>query len=158
MISPAYSYMVQGLDVEIDPETGHIKIHESVTAHDCGQPINTLGLIYLAEIAAQIIYRHKNWTSAFSGVNTRRTCLKSKIAIHSVDKERITSNIILADEINRTTPKTQSSLLEAMNELQVSIDGVTYRLNTPFMVLATQNPLEYHGTYRSRNPSLIDSR
>jgi MoxR-like ATPase len=59
----------------------------------------------------------------------------------------IFANIILADEINRTTPKTQSSLLEAMNELQVSIDGVTYRLNKPFMVLATQNPLEYHGTY-----------
>lgn len=57
------------------------------------------------------------------------------------------ANIILADEINRTTPKTQSSLLEAMNELQVSVDGVTYRLNRPFMVLATQNPLEYHGTY-----------
>jgi MoxR-like ATPase len=59
----------------------------------------------------------------------------------------IFANIILADEINRTTPKTQSSLLEAMNELQVSVDGMTYRLNTPFMVLATQNPLEYHGTY-----------
>ncbi len=59
----------------------------------------------------------------------------------------IFANIILADEINRTTPKTQSSLLEAMNELQVSVDGITYRLNKPFMVLATQNPLEYHGTY-----------
>jgi MoxR-like ATPase len=57
------------------------------------------------------------------------------------------ANIILADEINRTTPKTQSSLLEAMNELQVSVDGMTYQLNRPFMVLATQNPLEYHGTY-----------
>jgi MoxR-like ATPase len=59
----------------------------------------------------------------------------------------IFANIVLADEINRTTPKTQSSLLEAMNELQVSVDGVTHPLNTPFMVLATQNPLEYHGTY-----------
>jgi MoxR-like ATPase len=59
----------------------------------------------------------------------------------------IFANIVLADEINRTTPKTQSSLLEAMNELQVSVDGVTYPLETPFMVLATQNPLEYHGTY-----------
>jgi MoxR-like ATPase len=57
------------------------------------------------------------------------------------------ANIVLADEINRTTPKTQSSLLEAMNELQVSIDRITYPLNRPFMVLATQNPLEYHGTY-----------
>jgi len=59
----------------------------------------------------------------------------------------IFANIVLADEINRTTPKTQSSLLEAMNELQISVDGFTYRLNKPFMVLATQNPLEYHGTY-----------
>ncbi len=59
----------------------------------------------------------------------------------------IFANIVLADEINRTTPKTQSSLLEAMNELQVSVDGVTYHLEKPFMVLATQNPLEYHGTY-----------
>ncbi len=59
----------------------------------------------------------------------------------------IFANIVLADEINRTTPKTQSSLLEAMNELQVSVDGVTHRLKKPFMVLATQNPLEYHGTY-----------
>jgi MoxR-like ATPase len=59
----------------------------------------------------------------------------------------IFANIILADEINRTTPKTQSSLLEAMNEAQVSLDHHTYRLPPPFMVLATQNPLEYQGTH-----------
>src|SRR5512138_3097040 len=59
----------------------------------------------------------------------------------------IFANIVLADEINRTTPKTQSSLLEAMNESQVSLDHHTYRLPQPFMVLATQNPLEYHGTH-----------
>jgi MoxR-like ATPase len=59
----------------------------------------------------------------------------------------IFSNIILADEINRTTPKTQSSLLEAMNEIQVSLDHHTYPLPRPFMVLATQNPLEYQGTH-----------
>jgi MoxR-like ATPase len=57
------------------------------------------------------------------------------------------SNIVLADEINRTTPKTQSSLLEAMNEYQVSLDHHTYSLPRPFMVLATQNPLEYQGTH-----------
>ena len=57
------------------------------------------------------------------------------------------ANIVLADEINRTTPKTQSSLLEAMNEMQVSVDNRTYPLPRPFMVLATQNPMEYHGTY-----------
>src|SRR5207302_877273 len=57
------------------------------------------------------------------------------------------TNIVLADEINRTTPKTQSSLLEAMNETQVSLDHSTYQLPRPFMVLATQNPLEYEGTH-----------
>jgi MoxR-like ATPase len=59
----------------------------------------------------------------------------------------IFANIILADEINRTTPKTQSSLLEAMNEAQVSLDHHTHQLPQPFMVLATQNPLEYQGTH-----------
>jgi MoxR-like ATPase len=59
----------------------------------------------------------------------------------------IFANIVLADEINRTTPKTQSALLEAMNESQVTIDNNTYALPRPFMVLATQNPAEHHGTY-----------
>ena len=59
----------------------------------------------------------------------------------------IFSHIILADEINRTTPKTQSALLEAMNDLQVTIDGGTYPLPDPFMIIATQNPIEYHGTF-----------
>lgn len=57
------------------------------------------------------------------------------------------SNIILADEINRATPRTQSSLLEAMEEKQITIDGVTRRLPDPFMVLATQNPIESYGTF-----------
>jgi MoxR-like ATPase len=57
------------------------------------------------------------------------------------------SNILLADEINRTTPKTQSSLLEIMEERQATVDGVTYKMKTPFMVLATQNPIDYLGTY-----------
>src|SRR5881396_3543643 len=56
-------------------------------------------------------------------------------------------NVLLADEINRTTPKTQSALLEAMNEDQVTIENTTYPLPRPFMVLATQNPVEHHGTY-----------
>ncbi len=60
---------------------------------------------------------------------------------------QIFANIILADEINRTTPKTQSALLEAMNEAQVTVDNHTYKLPQPFMVLATQNPIEHHGTY-----------
>jgi MoxR-like ATPase len=62
-------------------------------------------------------------------------------------KGPIFANIVLADEINRTTPKTQSALLEAMNENQVTIENVTYPLPRPFMVLATQNPVEHHGTY-----------
>jgi len=62
-------------------------------------------------------------------------------------KGPIFANIILADEINRTTPKTQSALLEAMNTSQVSIDKVTYQLPRPFMVVATQNPVEFHGTF-----------
>lgn len=59
----------------------------------------------------------------------------------------IFTNILLADEINRTTPRNQSALLEAMSERQVSIDGITYPLPTPFLVLATQNPYEFEGTY-----------
>ncbi len=59
----------------------------------------------------------------------------------------IFSNLLLADEINRTPPKTQAALLEAMAERQVSIDGVTHRLPAPFVVLATDNPIEYEGTY-----------
>ena len=57
------------------------------------------------------------------------------------------ANVLLADEINRTTPKTQSALLEAMNERQVTVDNHTYQLPDPFMVIATQNPIEHHGTY-----------
>ena len=59
----------------------------------------------------------------------------------------VMSNFILADEINRATPKTQASLLEIMEENQVTVDTRTYRLDQPFMVLATQNPIEYLGTY-----------
>ncbi len=76
------------------------------------------------------------------------------VSIYSTDRDRfvfkpgpIFANIILADEINRTTPRTQSALLEAMNEFQVSVDSVTHPLPAPFMVIATQNPIEYHGTY-----------
>ncbi len=57
------------------------------------------------------------------------------------------ANVVLADEINRATPRTQSSLLEAMEESQVTVDGTTHALPQPFFVIATQNPLEYHGTY-----------
>ncbi len=59
----------------------------------------------------------------------------------------ITAQIVLADEINRATPKTQAALLEAMEEHQITVDGVTHILPKPFMVLATQNPIEYEGTF-----------
>src|SRR5687768_6454261 len=59
----------------------------------------------------------------------------------------IFANVILADEINRTTPKTQSALLEAMAERHVTVEGVTHQLPQPFIVMATQNPIEHHGTY-----------
>jgi MoxR-like ATPase len=59
----------------------------------------------------------------------------------------IFTNFLLADEINRSTPRTQSALLEAMNEAQVSVDGKTHLLKAPFLVIATQNPVEHHGTY-----------
>jgi MoxR-like ATPase len=59
----------------------------------------------------------------------------------------IFANVVLADEINRTTPRTQSALLEAMNDAQVTVDGKTHPLPVPFLVIATQNPVEHHGTY-----------
>src|SRR3954447_12950180 len=59
----------------------------------------------------------------------------------------IFTNVLLADEINRTTPKTQSALLEAMNEGQVTVDSHSHQLPHPFLVIATQNPVEHHGTY-----------
>jgi MoxR-like ATPase len=59
----------------------------------------------------------------------------------------IFTNIFLADEINRASPRTQSALLEAMNEAQITVEGVTYKLEQPFLVIATENPVEYQGTY-----------
>ena len=59
----------------------------------------------------------------------------------------IMAQIVLADEINRATPKTQAALLEAMEERQVTVDGITHLLQRPFLVLATQNPIEYEGTF-----------
>lgn len=62
-------------------------------------------------------------------------------------KGAIMSQFVLADEINRTSPKTQAALLEAMEERQISVDGVTYKMPRPFMVMATQNPIEFMGTF-----------
>ena len=70
-----------------------------------------------------------------------------KIMEFEYKKGPIFSNIVLADEINRTSPKTQSALLEAMEEKQISEGGITYKLKEPFLVLATENPIEYEGTF-----------
>jgi len=70
-----------------------------------------------------------------------------KVGLFEFKKGPIFANVVLADEINRTTPRTQSALLESMNEAQVSVDGQTLRLDQPFMVIATQNPFEFEGTY-----------
>jgi MoxR-like ATPase len=76
------------------------------------------------------------------------------ISVYSAMEQRfefkrgpVFANVLLADEINRTTPKTQSALLEAMNEGQVTVDSHSYELAQPFLVIATQNPVEHHGTY-----------
>ncbi|HSW46234.1 MAG TPA: MoxR family ATPase [Phycisphaerae bacterium] len=75
------------------------------------------------------------------------TVYDTKTGTFEFKRGPIFANIILADEINRTTPRTQSALLEAMNEAQVSVDGHTMRLEQPFLVIATQNPFEFEGTY-----------
>lgn len=76
------------------------------------------------------------------------------VSVYRKEKEQfvftpgpIMNQVILADEINRTSPKTQASLLEAMAEKQITVDGVTYKLPEPFIVMATQNPIEYEGTF-----------
>lgn len=66
----------------------------------------------------------------------------------------IVGNIILADEINRTSPKTQAALLEAMEEASITVDGETLSIQKPFFVMATQNPIEYEGTYPSPEAQL----
>ncbi len=71
----------------------------------------------------------------------------SKTSEFEYKRGPIFANVVLADEINRAPPRTQSALLEAMSEKQVSIEGVTYNLPKPFMVIATQNPFEFEGTY-----------
>ncbi|HYE14094.1 MAG TPA: MoxR family ATPase [Pyrinomonadaceae bacterium] len=104
---------------------------------------------------AQALARGLNCT--FNRIQFTSDLLPSDVIGLSVYNERsggfefkhgpIFANVVLADEINRTTPKTQSALLEAMAEGSVTVEGTTYRLRAPFMVVATQNPVEHHGTY-----------
>lgn len=78
---------------------------------------------------------------------TGASIYNQKLAEFKFQQGPIFANIVLIDEINRTTPRTQSSLLEAMDEHQVTVDGHTYALPEPFFVIATQNPIEFYGTY-----------
>jgi MoxR-like ATPase len=78
---------------------------------------------------------------------TGTTIYNPKDSLFHFKKGPIFANILLADEINRASPRTQSALLEAMNEGQVTVDSTTYQLPKPFLVIATENPVEYHGTY-----------
>lgn len=73
--------------------------------------------------------------------------LNSSNSTFSFNRGPVFANVLLADEINRASPRTQSALLEAMGEQQVTVDGKTYPLESPFLCIATQNPVEFHGTY-----------
>ncbi|MCL1924790.1 MAG: AAA family ATPase, partial [Defluviitaleaceae bacterium] len=99
----------------------------------------------------------KSFNASFKRIQFTPDILPSDITGFSIYNQKngefeyhegsIMSQIILADEINRTSPKTQSSLLEVMEENQVTVDGKTYEVPQPFTVFATQNPIEYLGTY-----------
>src|SRR5437588_10016114 len=110
-----------------------------------------VGKTTLAQALAQAI------NCTFQGIQFTSDLLPSDVIGLSIYNERtgefefkhgpVFANVVLADEINRTTPKTQSALLEAMAEGHVTVEGVTHHLRAPFMVVATQNPIEHHGTY-----------
>ena len=82
-----------------------------------------------------------------SDITGRQRLRPGARATSSSSPGAIFANIVVGDEINRASPKTQSALLECMEERQVTVDGTTYELPTPFMVIATQNPIEMEGTY-----------
>ncbi len=87
------------------------------------------------------------YTGAGGGAGSPAEANSHASAVFEFKKGPIFANIILADEINRTPPRTQTALLEAMNEASVSVDGRTYHLDQPFMIVATQNPDDFEGTY-----------
>ena len=101
----------------------------------------------LARIAACGFQRLQCTSDMLPGDILGVTVYNAKSGEFEFRRGPIFTNFLLADEINRATPKTQSALLEAMNERQMTVDGVTYPMADPFMVVATQNPVEHHGTY-----------
>ncbi len=120
-------------------------------SHLIFQDIPGVGKSTLAEAIARSIdgvFRRIQFTADMLPSDiTGITIFKRKSEEFEFKKGPIFANVVLADEINRTSPKTQSALLEAMNERTVTIDGVTYRLPRPFFVIATENPIEFSGTY-----------
>ena len=101
----------------------------------------------LARIAACGFQRLQCTSDMLPGDILGVTVYNAKSGEFEFRRGPIFTNFLLADEINRATPKTQSALLEAMNEREMTVDGVTYPMAEPFMVVATQNPVEHHGTY-----------
>ncbi len=101
----------------------------------------------LAKSVSGIFHRLQFTPDLLPADITGSTVYDTKTQQFTFSRGPVFANVLLADEINRTTPRTQSALLEAMSEAQVSVDGQTYELPRPFMVLATQNPLEFEGTY-----------
>ena len=99
------------------------------------------------------MHLHVDWIASSSDCSSPATCCRAMclgISIYSTAEQKfefkhgpVFTNVLLADEINRTTPKTQSALLEAMNEAQVTVDSHSYTLPKPFLVIATQNPVEH---------------
>ena len=134
------------------PEAVHLSVVSLLAGgHLLVEDVPGVGKTTLAQTIARSI------AGSFQRIQFTSDLLPSDIVGVSVYNQRtgefefkpgpIFANVILADEINRTTPKTQSSLLEAMAEGRATIESQTYELPRPFLVLATQNPIEHHGTY-----------
>ncbi|NIA11633.1 MAG: AAA domain-containing protein [Nitrospiraceae bacterium] len=115
------------------------------------QDIPGVGKSTLAEAVARSIngsFKRMQFTSDLLPSDIIGVNVFDKLNGHfSFKKGPIFANIVLADEINRASPKTQSALLEAMNEKTITVDGTTYRLPNPFLIIATENPVEFSGTY-----------
>lgn len=143
----AIATVIRGKEEVIDLLLIALSIEGSVLLHD----VPGVGKTTLAKALAACL------NATFRRIQFTPDLLPSDIigsaVYHAADGELrfrpgpVFANIVLADEINRASPRTQSALLEAMSERQVSADGTTYPLPVPFMVLATENPVEYQGTY-----------